>query len=150
MEIGDIIRELDEKIRITKKEIREKIIYIYCQRESEMAECPYCGVISGKIHRKYNREIADLPIAQYKVNLVVVVKKYTCANPECRHKRFSERLPFAAERSKRTNRLDEYIREIGLKNSSVEAAKLIRKTHVDISWKTILRLIKKSDKYHEV
>ena len=125
-------------------------MYIRCQRESKAAKCPYCGYKSGKIHSKYRREIADLPIAQYKVKVVIEVKKYICGNSDCGHKRFAEQLPFAGERSKRTYRLEEYIREIGLKNSSVEAEKLIRKTHAEISGKTILRLIKKSGENNSV
>ena len=143
MELNDILGELDEKLEITKKEIREKMIYIYCHRVCEISNCAYCGSASSKVHSKYRRELLDLPIAQYKVKLVIEVKKYICGNPECSHKRFAEQLPFAAERAKRTSRLDKYIMEMGLKNSSVEAAKIIRKTHADISNQTVLRVIKK-------
>jgi len=139
-----MIRELDKQLTVIKKEIKENVLHISCERKSEITECPYCGVRSVKIHSKYKREITDLPIAQYKVKLIIELKKYSCENSECGHKRFAERLPFAGERSKRTYRLDEYIREIGMRNSSVAAEKIIRKTHADISWKTILRLIKKS------
>ena len=144
MEMSDIMEELDEKVGVTKKEVSEKVLYIYCQRDSESGKCRYCGKDSTKVHSKYNRELADLPIAHYKVKLIIKVKKYICDNPECGCKRFAEELPFAGERSKRTRRLDEYIWEIGVKNSSVEAEKIIRKTHADISHKTVLRLIKKS------
>ena len=47
------------------------------------------------------------------------------------------------ENALRTKRLDEYINEVGLKNSSVEAKKQITNTHVQISNNTILRIIKK-------
>ena len=150
MEITDIIQELDEKLRITKKEVGEKVLYIYCERHSELGKCSYCGNESTKVHSRYNRELADLPIAQYKVKLIIEVKKYMCGNIECCHKRFAEVLPFAKERSKRTIRLDEYIHEIGLKNSSLDAEKIIRKTHADISGKTILRVIKKSSERNDI
>lgn len=144
MEIEDIIREIDEKLKIIKKTTEEKTLNIYCQRTSETEKCPCCGNESNKRHSRYHREIADLPIGPYKVKLVIEMSKYTCENAKCGQKRFAEQLPFAGERSKRTYRLDEYIREIGLSNSSVEAEKIIRRTHADISWKTILRVIKKS------
>lgn len=150
MELSEIVKELDEKLEITKTEKREKILYIRCQRKPETAKCPACGTESNKIHSKYRREIADLPISQYKVKLMIEVKKYTCSNPKCSRKRFAEELPFVGERCKRTKRLDEYIREIGLRNSSVEAEKIVRKTHADISSNTILRLIKKSNERAEV
>jgi len=90
MEINEIIRELDKKLIVGKTEISKDTMYICCQREPKTAECPYCGTISGKLHSKYRREIADLPIAQYKVKLVIEVKKYTCSNSYCGHKRFVE------------------------------------------------------------
>lgn len=150
MEIDDIVKELDERLEIIKKEVKKDVMYIYCRMETALARCTNCGFESSRIHSKYQREIGDLPIAQYKVKIVIEVKKYTCVNPKCHRKRFAEELPFAAERSKRTERLDEYIREIGLKNSSVEAGEIIRKTHADISNKTIIRILKKIDERKEV
>ena len=150
MELNEIIQEIDEKLIVTKKEVKGKLLYIYCQRISEFEKCSYCGHGSTKVHSKYTREISDLPIAQYKVKLMIEVRKYICDNPECVCKRFAEVLPFAKEHSKRTERLDEYIHEIGLKNSSVDAANIIRQTHADISSKTILRVIKKSGDRNKV
>ena len=120
------------------------MLNIYCHRASEISNCPYCGSASSKVHSRYKRELSDLPISHYKVKLIIEVKKYICENADCIHKRFAESLPFAGEREKRTLRLDDYIMEIGMKNSSVEAAKIIQKTHADISNQTVLRVIKKS------
>ena len=150
MEIEEILERIDAKLKITKKEAEEDVIYIYCHRMPVGEKCRYCGKESYKIHSKYSREIMDLPIAEYKVKLKIEAKKYICENTECSHKRFAEVLPFAQERSKRTRRLDDYIREIGLKNSSVDAAEILRKTHADISNKTVLRVIKKSGKRDKI
>jgi hypothetical protein len=85
-----------------------------------------------------------LPITEYKVKMHVEAKKYKCGNAQCAKRRYAEELPFAAGRGKRTKRLDEYIKEIGLRHSSVEAAAIIGLTHAEISNKTVLRVVEKN------
>ena len=143
MELDELIKELDSKLVITGKEIKDDIMYIYCETKKQPTKCKYCGVESEKVHSVYTRTIADLPIQKYKVKLVIKVKKYFCNNSKCNHSTFAENLDFVEKNALRTKRLDEYINEIGLKNSSVEAKKQITNSHVQISNNTILRIIKK-------
>ena len=42
--------------------------------------------------------------------------------------------------------LDEYIKKVGLKNSSIKARNQITNSHVEISNNTILRILKKTKK----
>lgn len=88
--------------------------------------------------------MSDLPIQNYKVKLVIKVKKYFCSNDKCPHTTFAEPLDFVERNAIRTKRLDDYINHIGLKTSSIEAEKKIKETHVNISNNTILRIIKKN------
>lgn len=78
--------------------------------------------------------------------MVIKVKKYFCSNPKCNHTTFAEQLDFVEKNALRTKRLDEYINDIGLKNSSIEARKQITNSHVQISNNTILRIIKKKQR----
>ena len=75
--------------------------------------------------------------------MLINVKKYFCNNSKCQHTTFAEPLDFVEKNALRTKRLDEYINEVGLKNSSIEAKKQITNSHVQISNNTILRIIKK-------
>lgn len=109
-------------------------------------KCKYCGQESENVHSIYMRKISDLPILKYKVKLVIKVKKYFCSNPKCNHTTFAEQLDFVEKNALRTKRLDEYINDIGLKNSSIEARKQITNSHVQISNNTILRIIKKKQR----
>ena len=145
MEIDDLIKELDEKLEVTGKEIKENTMYIYCNTRKQPTKCKYCNLESENIHSIYTRTIADLPIQKYKVKLVINVKKYFCNNDKCNHATFAEPLNFVEENALRTKRLDEYISEVGLKNSSVETKKQITNSHVKISNNTILRIIKKKE-----
>ncbi len=144
MELDELIKELDNKLIVISKEIKNDIMYIYCETKKQPTKCKYCGQESENVHSIYMRKISDLPILKYKVKLVIKVKKYFCSNPKCNHTTFAEQLDFVEKNALRTKRLDEYINNIGLKNSSIEARKQITNSHVQISNNTILRIIKKN------
>jgi len=50
-----MIRELDNELTIIKKEIKENVLHISCERKSEIAKCPYCGTASGKLNCQQKR-----------------------------------------------------------------------------------------------
>lgn len=144
MELDELIKELDKKLIVVGKEIKEEIMYIYCETEKQVTRCKYCGKKSENVHSTYTRIISDLPIQNYKVKLVIKVKKYFCSNNKCKHRTFAEPLNFVEKNAIRTKRLDEYINYVGLKTSSTVAEKQIKDTHVNISNNTILRIVKKN------
>lgn len=144
MELDELIKELDNKLTVTGKELIDDIMYIYCETKKQKNKCKYCGEESENVHSTYTRVISDLPIQNYKVKWVIKVKKYFCSNNKCQHTTFAEPLDFVERNAIRTKRLDNYINNIGLKTSSVEAEKQIKETHVNISNNTILRIIKKN------
>lgn len=143
MRLDELIKELDEHLMISKIEKSDSILYIYCDIKRTKARCKYCGAENDSIHSRYIRTISDLPIQNYQVKLVIAVPKYFCTNDRCSHKTFAYPVPFAKENSLRTTRLDDYIYQVGLKNSSLEARNQISESHVSISNNTILRVIKK-------
>lgn len=144
MELDELIKELDEKLIVTDKKIENGIMHIYCETEKQITKCKYCGNESENVHSTYTRIISDLPIQNYKVKLVIKVRKYFCNNSKCQHKTFAEPLDFVEKNAIRTKRLDKYINDVGLKTSSTEAEKQIKNTHVNISNNTILRIIRKN------
>lgn len=146
MELDELVKELDNKLVVTRKEIKDEIMYIYCETKKQSTKCKYCEEESENVHSVYTRTISDLPIQKYKVKLVITVKKYFCNNPKCNHTTFAEPLDFVEKNALRTKRLDEYIKEVGLKNSSIEARNQITNSHVEISNNTILRILKKTKK----
>src|SRR5947209_4030441 len=57
------------------------------------APCPLCGCLSGRIHSRYQRTLADLPWSQHRVRLVLTVRKFCCDVDACLRHIFTERLP---------------------------------------------------------
>lgn len=143
MTLNKIIKELDENIEITRTEKLNGLLYLHCRIICQTIHCKYCGEESNSIHSRYTRTISDLPIQNYQVKLVLEVPKFFCRNEMCHHKTFAYPIKFAGRNSLRTERLDEYIYQTGLKNSSLAAREHISTSHVSISNNTILRIIKK-------
>src|SRR5262245_30530893 len=55
--------------------------------------CPRCAIPTRRIHSHYERTLADLPWAAYRVRLQLRVRKWFCRNRSCRRHIFTERLP---------------------------------------------------------
>ena len=143
MEIDDFIKELDKNLIVNKIEKENGMLLFHCSIKQVLTKCKYCNGESHSIHSRYIRTLSDLPIQNYKVKLILTVPKYFCNNQNCTHKTFAYPIEFAENNSIRTKRLDEYIYQIGLKNSSLDAKSQITDTHVSISNNTILRIVKK-------
>src|SRR5262245_60744312 len=60
------------------------------------APCPLCATPARRIHSDYERTLADLPWAQYRVCLQLRVRKWFCRNRACPRRIFTERLPTVA------------------------------------------------------
>ena len=106
---NELIKELDKKLEVTKEEIIGGTMYIYCETKRQNTKCKYCSKESQSVHSTYTRTIADLPIQNYKVKLIITVKKYFCNNDKCNHRTFAETLEFVEKNAIRTKRLDDYI-----------------------------------------
>lgn len=145
MTIDEIVKELDENLEIIKSEKSDGILYLYCEIKRGSVKCRYCGESSNTIHSRYIRSISDLPIQNYQVKLILTIPKYFCKNEKCSHKTFAYPISFARRNSLRTERLDHYIYQVGLKNSSLDAKVQVSSSHVVISNNTILRIIKKNE-----
>ena len=125
-------RVKDTKIIITAKSIRKEVV------------CPYCGVISSKIHSVYQREIQDIPMQDKQTILLLNTRKMFCVNKECSKKTFSERFDFLSSNGKKTKRLIDKILVTSTKLSSVNASALLKVSAVQVSKSGICDLLKKN------
>lgn len=113
---------LDDDLEYVSHSVDGIKITIYCQSKCGGAKCPYCGMEANKVHSVYERNIQDLPIQGKKVKIVLMRRKYFCANAECVHKTFAERFKFFDGMARKTKRLETEILRVSLSQSSVSAA----------------------------
>ncbi len=60
--------------------------------------CPSCGAVSDRVHSRYPRRLADLPIAGRRAVPMLQARRFRCEAVLCERRIFTER--FAAEASR--------------------------------------------------
>lgn len=98
-----------------------------------------CGTPSAVVHSRYERHLQDLPWQGRPVTLRIQARRLRCQNPDCQRKTFAERLvEGAAVAARRTRRLDDLQRHLGLALPSEADARLAARLAVPISADTLL------------
>ena len=108
------------------------------------APCPLCATPARRIHSDYERTLADLPWAQYRVCLQLRIRKWFCRNRACHRRIFTERLPtIAAPWARRTLRLAERLVALGVALGGTAGVRLGHAWDLAVSRNTLLRLIRR-------
>jgi transposase len=108
------------------------------------APCPLCTTPAHHIHSHYERTLADLPWAQYRLHLQLWVRKWFCRNPRCSRRIFTERLPtVAAPWARRTLRLAQRLVALGVVLGGTAGVHLGHQWDLGVSRNTLLRLLRR-------
>ena len=109
------------------------------------AKCPVRSQASRGIHSRYRRSLADLPCAGVPMHLRLEVRKFFCLNQSCHRRVFAQRLPGVVGPSgRRTLRLANEQRQIGLELGGEAGARVARHLGMGTSPDTLLRLIRRN------
>ena len=123
----------------------DRIIVHGCVRAAKPV-CPDCRELSNANHGRYARTLCDLPWQGKPVCLCVQVRRFVCRNPDCRRRTFSERLGVAARPSaRRSERLREIQRHLGLALGGEPGERLSRRLGMATSADTLVRLVRSGD-----
>lgn len=107
------------------------------------APCPLCTTPAQRMHSHYERTLADLPWAQYRVRLQLRVRKWFCHNRACQRCIFTERLPtVAAPWARRTLRLAQRLGALGVALGGTAGVQLSHQWDLVVSRNTLLRLLR--------
>ncbi len=94
--------------------------------------CPSCGVVSGRVHSRYPRRLADLPIAGRRAVLSLQARRFRCEAALCERRIFTERFddnvlkPWA----RRTARLDQIVHCLAIALGGRPAASFARRLRI--------------------
>ena len=126
--------------------VQEGVVTIITVRHtSKSSRCPNCAVIAERVHSRYLRRCADLPLAGQQVRLVVIARRFRCDAASCRRAIFTER--FSAEVlapwARRTARLDSLVHHLGLALGGRPAASFARRLMFPVSDDTLLRAVRR-------
>ena len=104
------------------------------------APCPVCTTPAQRIHSHYERTLADLPWAHYRVRLQLRVRKWFCPNPRCVRRIFTKRLPtVAAPWARCTLRLAQRLVALGVALGGTAGVRLGHDWDLAVSRNTLLR-----------
>ena len=107
------------------------------------AACPSCEASSFNVHSRYERTLGDLPCQGQPVTLRVAVRRFRCPTPLCPRRTFAERMAGIAQPlARRTCRLGEQQRHVGLALGGQAGARLAAKLAIPTSPDTLLRLVR--------
>jgi len=134
------------RLRLEACEVDETTAQItlrVCARPTSVP-CPLCTTPTQRIHSHYERTLADLPWAQYRVRLQLRVRKWFCRNRRCHRRIFTERLPtVAAPWARCTLRLAQRLMALGVALGGTAGVRLGHQWDQVVSRNTLLRLLRR-------
>src|SRR5919202_6235920 len=102
-------------IRLTEITIEDEAVRLQLTATAPTAACPRCAVSSSSIHRRYQRQLTDLPWRTHAVQLQLTVRKFFCRNSSCTRRMFTARLPdVVAAYARNTSRVVAALQAIGV------------------------------------
>jgi transposase len=116
---------------------------ITARSSSVEAACPECKAPARRVHSRYVRSLADLPLGGRPVQLRLVVRRLRCESAACARRIFTERLEAAEPWARRTARLDAVAHQLGLALGGRPGAGFARRLMMPVSNDTLLRLVRR-------
>ena len=118
-------------------------VVLVAQPKAMESCCPSCGCLTGRVHSHYMRRLADLPWQGRIVEIRLQARRFRCADPQCRQRIFTERLPETVQpRARRTARLGDSQLAIGFAVGGEPGSRLSHKLAMPVSGETLLRMIR--------
>ncbi len=130
-------------LRVEQVDIDGHEITIQATSSVHEAKCPVCGHASSRIHRYCKRTLTDLPWSGRRVKLVVRAHHFRCRNSDCPRQIFSERLPSADCRARRTQRLTEMLLGIVYELGGEAGTRAAACSGIRVSADTLLNILRK-------
>jgi hypothetical protein len=70
-----------------------KSVRIEARTDAREASCPACGVLSGRVHSRYQRLLADTAAGGQEMSVHLQVRRFFCGNGGCAKATFAEQVP---------------------------------------------------------
>jgi transposase len=109
-------------------------VRIRARTRTSQAMCPGCGVLSGRVHSRYERRLSDSPVGGQEIMIHLQVRRFFCHNEACDRKTFAEQVPGLTVRyGRRSVGLGERLRAVALALGGRAGARLADRLTVAVS-----------------
>lgn len=129
---------------IAASSISEDEATILVRSPSPFSRCPTCGSVGRRVHGRYRRQIADLPLASRPLKLTADVRRFRSEAVRCGQSIFTERFAdfVLALWAQRTGRLETLVHHLGLALGGRPAVSFARRLMLPVSHDTLLRVVR--------
>jgi transposase len=118
-------------------------VWIEARPVARVARCPRCDDVSGRVHSRYERVLADAAVAGQRVVVRLRVRRFFCGNAECPASTFVEQVAGLTERhARRTSLLRRMLEDIGLALAGRAGARLAARLGMTVGRDSLLRLVR--------
>lgn len=131
-------------ITVEKVEHVDKFVHIYARSNEVPKRCPHCTCRDFYVHGNKRQLIMDEPHGSRKVGLLLRRERYKCQDQWCK-KTFMQGCSDVNESHRATNRLIEYIHEVGIEEPFTWVAERVGLTEGNIR-KIVLNYINQTEK----
>ena len=91
VELGILLPHLAGAI-VEEVAVTAGLLLVRARARAPEAACPKCETVSGRVHSRYSRRLADAAIGGRQVEIVLAVRRFFCPAPGCRRKTFAEQV----------------------------------------------------------
>jgi transposase len=131
-------------LRLNRVWLKGVRVRIEATTSAERVGCPDCGTLSGRVHSRYVRQLADAGIGGREVTLALTVRRLFCDQSGCRRKTFAEQIPGLTTRhGRRTGPATGVIESVAMALGGHAGARLLDRLAVPVSRMTLLRVIRR-------
>ncbi|WP_329587076.1 ISL3 family transposase [Streptomyces sp. NBC_01362] len=119
------------------------VVVLRVRSRTRSARCPGCGRLSGRIHGRYERRLADAPLGGLSVVIVVLIRRFKCLRTECPAVTFAEQIPgLTRPHARYTPVLRHLLGRVAQVLAGRPGARLARRLGMVTAKDTLLRLLR--------
>jgi hypothetical protein len=124
-------------------DLADNAVVVAAHRRARGSRCRGYGRVSTRVHSRYRRRVADLPVAGRPVVLRLTVRRFFCDYVDCTACTFVEQVPGLTERNaRRSIGLHGALAAIGLALAGRPGSRLAATLGIGVSRSTLLRVIR--------
>jgi transposase len=130
-------------LAIERAEAAGKSVHVLARTIAREAACPGCGVMSRRVHSRYERKLSDTASGGQEVLIHLQACRFVCSNGACAKVTFAEQVPGLTTRyGRRTCGLDGVLQAVAMALGGRAGARLTGRLACAVSRSTLIRLIR--------
>jgi transposase len=118
------------------------VLLLMARARAATAACPACGTVSGRVHSRYSRTLADAAVGGRQVEILLTVRRFFCTSPACKARTFAEQVNGLTSRyARKTPLLAGVLGRIAVALAGRAGSRLASGLAVPASRQVMLRLV---------